>query len=103
MLITPAAATGRGGVGIMLNAHSTIVGGGPGRLAPFALPRWIPNTSGQTFRWSILPVNSTAYLVRPACGPRHVLFEMMKGGLVTLEKVRMIDYRANPKQEGPES
>jgi hypothetical protein len=31
------------------------------------------------------------------------LFEMMKGGLVTLEKVRMIDYRANPKQEGPES
>ncbi len=31
-----------------------------------------------------------------------VLDEMMKGGLVTLEKVRVIDYRANPDVEGPE-
>jgi len=27
---------------------------------------------------------------------------MMKGGLVTLEKVRVIDYRANPDLEEPE-
>ena len=31
-----------------------------------------------------------------------ILDEMMKGGLVTLERVRVIDYRANPEQEGPE-
>jgi PII-like signaling protein len=31
-----------------------------------------------------------------------VLDEMMKGGLVTLERVRVIDYRANPDLEGPE-
>lgn len=31
-----------------------------------------------------------------------VLAEMMKGGLVTLEKVRVIDYRANPDLEEPE-
>jgi PII-like signaling protein len=31
-----------------------------------------------------------------------VLDEMMKGGLVTLEKVRVIDYRANPDLEEPE-
>ena len=31
-----------------------------------------------------------------------VLDEMMKGGLVTLEKVRVIDYRANPDLEDPE-
>ena len=31
-----------------------------------------------------------------------VLDEMMKGGLVTLEKVRVIDYRANPELEEPE-
>jgi len=31
-----------------------------------------------------------------------VLDEMMKGGLVTLEKTRVIDYRANPEQEPPE-
>lgn len=31
-----------------------------------------------------------------------VLDEMMKGGLVTLEKVRVIDYRANPDLEPPE-
>ena len=30
-----------------------------------------------------------------------VLDEMMKGGLVTLEKVRVIDYRANPDLEEP--
>ncbi|HEY5914059.1 MAG TPA: DUF190 domain-containing protein [Verrucomicrobiae bacterium] len=30
------------------------------------------------------------------------LDEMMKGGLVTLEKVRVIDYRANPELEQPE-
>jgi uncharacterized protein len=30
-----------------------------------------------------------------------VLNEMMKGGLITLEKVRVIDYRAN--QDGPEA
>jgi uncharacterized protein len=29
-----------------------------------------------------------------------VLDEMMKGGLVTLEPVRVIDYRAKPEQEG---
>ena len=31
-----------------------------------------------------------------------VLDEMMKGGLVTLEKARVIDYRANPDAEAPE-
>jgi len=31
-----------------------------------------------------------------------VLDEMMKGGLVTLEKVRVIDYRADPNLEEPE-
>ena len=31
-----------------------------------------------------------------------MLDEMMKGGLVTLEKVRVIDYRANPDLEEPE-
>ena len=31
-----------------------------------------------------------------------VLDEVMKGGLVTLEKVRVIDYRANPDLEEPE-
>jgi uncharacterized protein len=31
-----------------------------------------------------------------------VLNEMMKGGLVTLEKVRVIDYRADPDLEEPE-
>ena len=31
-----------------------------------------------------------------------VLDEMMKGGLVTLERVRVIDYRANPELEEPE-
>ena len=31
-----------------------------------------------------------------------VLDEMMKGGLVTLERVRVIDYRANPDLEDPE-
>jgi len=31
-----------------------------------------------------------------------VLDEMMKGGLVTLEKVRVIDYRADPDLEEPE-
>jgi uncharacterized protein len=31
-----------------------------------------------------------------------VLDEMMKGGLVTLERVRVIDYRANPDLEVPE-
>ena len=30
-----------------------------------------------------------------------VLDEMMQGGLVTLEKARVIDYRANPKAETP--
>ena len=30
-----------------------------------------------------------------------VLDEMMKGGLVTLERVRVIDYRANPDLEEP--
>jgi PII-like signaling protein len=30
-----------------------------------------------------------------------VLDEMLKGGLVTLEKVRVIDYRANPAEEKP--
>jgi uncharacterized protein len=30
-----------------------------------------------------------------------VLDEMMKGGLVTLEKVRVIDYRAGPEVETP--
>ena len=30
-----------------------------------------------------------------------VLDEMMKGGLVTLEKARVIDYRANPEAETP--
>jgi PII-like signaling protein len=30
------------------------------------------------------------------------LDEMMKGGLVTLEKVRVIDYRADPDLEEPE-
>src|SRR5271156_5936579 len=30
-----------------------------------------------------------------------VLDEMMKGGLVTLEKVRVIDYRAGPEAETP--
>jgi len=30
-----------------------------------------------------------------------VLDEMMKGGLVTLEKVRVIDYRAGPVEETP--
>ena len=30
-----------------------------------------------------------------------VLDEMMKGGLVTLEKVRVINYRANPDVESP--
>ena len=30
-----------------------------------------------------------------------ILDEMMKGGLVTLEKVRVIDYRANPDLEEP--
>ena len=30
------------------------------------------------------------------------LDEMMKGGLVTMEKVRVIDYRANPELEEPE-
>jgi uncharacterized protein len=30
-----------------------------------------------------------------------VLDEMMKGGLVTLEKVRVIDYRANPELQTP--
>ncbi len=32
-----------------------------------------------------------------------VLDEMMKGGLVTLEKVRVIDYRANSELEPPSS
>jgi PII-like signaling protein len=32
----------------------------------------------------------------------HMLDEMMKGGLVTLEKVRVIDYRADPSLEEPE-
>ena len=31
-----------------------------------------------------------------------VLDEMLKGGLVTLEKVRVIDYRADPELEEPE-
>ena len=31
-----------------------------------------------------------------------VLDEMMKGGLVTQERVRVIDYRANPDLEEPE-
>jgi PII-like signaling protein len=31
-----------------------------------------------------------------------ILDEMMKGGLVTLDRVRVIDYRANPEQEGAE-
>jgi len=31
-----------------------------------------------------------------------VLDEMMKGGLVTLEKVRVINYRADPELEPPE-
>lgn len=31
-----------------------------------------------------------------------VLNEMMQGGLVTLEKVRVIDYRANPTEPAPE-
>ena len=31
-----------------------------------------------------------------------VLVEMMKGGLVTIEKVRVIDYRADPDLEEPE-
>ena len=31
-----------------------------------------------------------------------VLDEMMKGGLVTLERVRVIDYRADPDLEDPE-
>jgi hypothetical protein len=31
-----------------------------------------------------------------------VLDEMMKGGLVTLERVRVIDYRAKPDLEDPE-
>ena len=31
-----------------------------------------------------------------------VLDEMMKGGLVTLEKVRVFDYRADPDLEEPE-
>ena len=31
-----------------------------------------------------------------------MLDEMMKGGLVTLERVRVIDYRANPDLEEPE-
>ena len=31
-----------------------------------------------------------------------VLDEMMKGGLVTLERVRVIDYRASPDPEEPE-
>ena len=31
-----------------------------------------------------------------------VLDDMMKGGLVTLEKVRVIDYRANPDLEEPD-
>ena len=31
-----------------------------------------------------------------------VLDAMMKGGLVTLERVRVIDYRANPEVESPE-
>jgi uncharacterized protein len=31
-----------------------------------------------------------------------ILDEMMKGGLVTLERVRVIDYRANPDLEEPE-
>jgi PII-like signaling protein len=31
-----------------------------------------------------------------------VLDEMMKGGLVTLERVRVIDYRADPALEDPE-
>jgi PII-like signaling protein len=30
-----------------------------------------------------------------------VLNEMMRGGLVTLEKVRVIDYRSNPVTDGP--
>jgi PII-like signaling protein len=30
-----------------------------------------------------------------------VLDQMMKGGLVTLEKVRVIDYRAGPETEAP--
>jgi len=30
-----------------------------------------------------------------------MLDEMMQGGLVTLEKVRVIDYRANPDVEAP--
>ena len=32
-----------------------------------------------------------------------VLDGTLESGLVTLERVRMIDYCANPKQEGPES
>jgi PII-like signaling protein len=32
-----------------------------------------------------------------------MLDEMMKGGLVTLEKVRVIDYRADPDSPVPES
>ena len=32
-----------------------------------------------------------------------VLDEMMKGGLVTLEKVRVVHYRADPEQETPKS
>jgi PII-like signaling protein len=32
-----------------------------------------------------------------------MLDEMMKGGLVTLEKVRVIDYRADPDSPAPES
>lgn len=32
-----------------------------------------------------------------------VLDQMMKGGLVTLEKVRVIDYRADPDRITPES
>ena len=36
-------------------------------------------------------------------GVLPMLDEMMKGGLVTLEKVRVIDYRADPDSPVPES
>ena len=69
---------------------------GPCRLARRAVLRWILNAFGQTFRRSILPLNSTGYLVWPACRPCPFLFEMMMGGRVTPEKARVIDYRAEP-------
>jgi hypothetical protein len=60
-----------------LNALGIIVGGGPGRLARWRASGFVAERFGLTFH------------------------EMVKGGLITLEKVKVIDYRADPDLPAP--